>query len=89
MSATPRPWTVELDNEIDLHVIAGADRDGSIGAVYDSAEDAHLIVRAVNAFDALLAVAKAAAAEAEGGSYEPAEEALDRLDAAYPEWRTW
>ncbi len=51
--------------------------------------------RAVNAFDALLAVAKAAsdfrgsAAEDFGGAARLMDEALSTLDAAHPDWREW
>lgn len=64
---------------------------------HECIDNTELIVRAVNAFDALLAVAKAA--EAPIGyvkkwtdhdvEFPMLQEAIKALDAAHPDWRTW
>ncbi|HXE86365.1 MAG TPA: hypothetical protein VN524_06140 [Hyphomicrobiaceae bacterium] len=87
MSATPRPWkplNTSDDDMLDAGLMACVyGPDGSVGYVR-SGEDAELVCRAVNAFDALLAVAKAC-----GDDWEREEKALAALDAAHPDWRTW
>jgi len=77
MSATERPWLRgEYPREL-LYVML-------------SPEDAETAVMAVNAFDALLAVAKAAgsANDNPGWVFEMSD-ALTALDAAHPDWREW
>ena len=98
MSATPRPWFKVEDG--DGHTVitnnTKADRSNDLsirewfyGTLSD--EDADFIVRAVNAFDALLAVCRAAWS---ANDDNPAwlfemSDALTALDTAHPGWRDW
>lgn len=103
MSATLRPWNLEPDD-----MILGDHERGASAIVYwagDVAEcrqlhpisraDLDLIVIAVNAFDALLAVAKAAhadhtfQADSKRTPLADLDRALRILDAAHPGWREW
>jgi len=102
MSATPRPWAIDWGEEKwgeggEVWGIAGPDHkhvvETDMGHYPPRRDDAILIVRAVNAFDALLAVAKAADSKAEDYYGEDKlgriARAVEMLDAAHPDWRTW
>lgn len=97
MGATPRPWVIAgagpeiaMETRCALYWI-GPPNSRRLAATCDSVHEdnlanADLIVRAVNAFAALLAVAKAADKVDE--SYQ-VEGELAKLDAAAPGWREW
>ena len=99
MSATPRPWAVgdqEVNNVLPIvHKWLGGKTEVAQlytddGAVTDQMRaNARLIVISVNAFEELLAVAKAAATAYGTGQSLPLIESLDVLDAAHPGWRRW
>ncbi len=121
MNATPRPWYLAASPDYpdaEIFVVGNPDWNGTVqdGPIICSAgtADGHeqwerqnleLIVTAVNAFDALLAAAKAAGLRANltGGfarqqpGYEEALVDCDLaviravldLDAAHPGWREW
>jgi len=100
MSATPRPWKARYDGAVEAWGLDGVDGHEIIEAhrcpdhPNRSMHDVWLIERAVNAFDALLAVAKAAQHEGccdrvSCGNTRARLEAMDALDAAFPNWRTW
>ena len=85
MSATPRPWKITDEWAPGWRIAATIGTDEHDVAQVRPMENAHLIVRAVNAFDALLAVAKAA----DDGLGITTKMTLDELDAAHPGWREW
>ncbi len=108
MSATPRPWVLDIrgapasdryPNAFEqVHAICGPDEDIIVetdGGYYGpEPDDARFIVRAVNAFDALLAVAKQATVITDcEKTWDPTPsylgEAVNALDAAHPGWREW
>jgi hypothetical protein len=68
MSATPRPWVIDYDapDATMLYRQEGRHRTLPVAQFFQSAADAVYSLRAVNAFDALLAVAKAAVFTDEG-----------------------
>lgn len=101
MSATPRPWEVDKSWEDGpwalkeagkpkLEMDLEGDVDGAIGQRIGP-DDAVLIVRAVNAFAALLAVAKAAARLTSDREDYLATigDASMALDRAHPGWHEW
>ena len=93
--ATPRPWHVEHGD------VAGPPKAGQLqemAAYVDSegceSENAALIVRAVNAFDPLLAVAYAAdkyldLTAPNHMAEERMGDVIRALDTAAPGWRDW
>lgn len=91
MTATPRPWRV-VENQIwagDAESLALV-RDLPGRPPTRGQDNADLIVGAVNAFDALLAVAKAAAdLEVCDHQHSDLVRARLTLDAAHPGWREW
>jgi len=85
MSATPRPWRV-VENQIwagDAESLALV-RELPSRPPTRAQDNADLIVRAVNAFAGLLAVAKGFEQNKTAGII-----ALERLDVAHPDWREW
>jgi hypothetical protein len=95
MSATPQPWGVSpLGDVIDAdgETVAYIGSEGLAGPLSGPQPredaDAHLIVRAVNAFAALLAVAKAAE-ESDLTDADGRARLRDRLAALDPDWREW
>jgi hypothetical protein len=89
MSATPRPWH---DDGYRVYgpTTESDPRSGPVIFEYkhvdpQNPDDYQFILRAVNAFDALLDVAKAAI---ESGD-EDVVAALSALEAAYPGWQEW
>lgn len=104
MSATPRPWAVDDSGSInELKIVhkylGGLDEVASLLTDEDEPTpemraDADLIVTAVNAFDTLLAAAKAAAQDVADSEKDMSPigqiaDAIDVLDAAHPGWREW
>lgn len=115
MSATPRPWTVEPNTENpsegrwgEFVVVANARRSrmnqapATVVAEVRNQDDAELIVRMGNVFDALLAVAKRFARicgddqeDACGDCGEQTPRLHNEgcvyaaLDAAHPGWQEW
>lgn len=112
MSATPRPWVVDDSGSVNVLTIVHQYLGGTaeVAQLYTDEDeptpqmraDADLIVRAVNAFDALLAVAKAAEwrTHEEGGPrdcsicfhVEPSHDddcSFARLLGEHPGWREW
>lgn len=94
MSAAPRPWvfcdprlvTFDLARKFeDCIGLAERDLPGSCVAIIRYGADANTVLRSVNAFDALLAVAKGVAAV----DTEALRSAMRTLDAAHPDWREW
>jgi hypothetical protein len=106
MSATPRPWK----EHTQFHrILLGADErdapdldaeDVHVIAEVNAHDDGELILKAVNAFDALVAVAKAAVPvvrdhaqagphECDAGDAQDLPQALAALDATHPDWRDW
>lgn len=84
MSATPRPWKRD-----GFTILQDIEEYVSVAGDLAEPDDGDLIVRAVNAFDALLAVAQAHAAGHETGDVGAELDALDAMDAAHPDWRSW
>jgi hypothetical protein len=114
MRTTPRPWYRRVSpsyKNCEVFVVSKSDWDGTVddGEIVCSAgtADGHtprevanldLIVQAVNAFDALLAVAKEAELHRHGDTGGKDDEGkihyelvalYDRLDAQHPGWRDW
>lgn len=107
MSATPRPWDIGEQEVTNVLAIVHKWMGGSteVAQIYTDDDEisdemranADLIVRAVNAFDALLAVARQADVHLHGkpGPRTPGSccsrvcELIDALDAAFPDWREW
>ena len=106
MSSTPRPWTrgdVTWEGDgnpgvcVDARgqIVAFCTSWGAGDCVPDNPQphdfaNADLIVRAVNAFDALLAVAKAGDTHHHpDDQYAAILGAIMELDSKHPDWRTW
>lgn len=89
MSATPRPW-----KRVGSYI---GSEEMPVGE-FEAGDDSDFILRAVNAFDALLVVARAQDSadhrQCTRDTYpcdgcEAERIALAALDAAHPDWRAW
>jgi hypothetical protein len=98
MSATPRPWVKDVDAEdaVMLYRQEGRHLTLPVATVHTGEDTADLILHSVNAFDALLAVAKAVPApdrvlddDFNMNDLHQLAEAMAALDGAHPGWREW
>jgi hypothetical protein len=89
--SVPKPVTIHKDDDPSGNSLAMIKSADDLGVAVCWADDAPEVVRAVNAFDALLAVAKWAHPDHSDCVWTAPElhEALDRLDTAHPDWRSW